>query len=76
MAQIYLEPGFKFDLRGGSVRVGASGTVVDAVLDWGDVLAYCGVEDGVGSFTRCGDTFSVYLEEDTGKLWFDDEFGY
>lgn len=75
MAKIYLPPGFQFCLLGGPVRIGASGTVVDAVPDWKGIANYCG-DDVIGTIVRDGLTFNLFLEEDTGKLWYDDGDGF
>lgn len=84
MAKIYLEAGREFQLSGGPVRVGASSTVVDAIIDWVGVGEYnrpITLEPHVGDYVvgaivDRGTTFDIRLEKSTGRLWYDDARGY
>lgn len=64
-------------------RVGTSGTIIDLQADVTRMVTSMGqdsgegkVGDGVGTIVRSGDTFDVFVEIDTGKLWYDDERAY
>lgn len=81
MAKQCLEAGQQFTLSGGAMRVGASGTVVDSVIDWSETSVYCGNNpsepgSGVGSIVNEGITYDVFFDPYSGKLWFDTEAGY
>ncbi len=63
------------------MRVGSTGTCVDAVLDWTGVTKYHASEangyDQVGEYVNHeGFTFAVRLESATGRFWYDDVNGY
>ena len=89
MARIYLEAGRRFELCGAIMRIGGSGTVVDASIDWADSAKYCGDrEDSDPGYGDCigliylpavvnGETvtltFDVHLDQETSRMWYDDE---
>nr|WP_314659140.1 hypothetical protein [uncultured Pseudomonas sp.] len=88
MAKVFLEAGRRISLNGAHMRVGASGTVVDAValadIYENDPTKPYGYGHGFG--TICidqeidgvieGVTYDVYLDMDSGKFWYDDEGGH
>lgn len=85
MAKVYLEPGQAVDLCSASIRIGASGTIVDVQVDWTLTAIRCdqsperdnGGSNAIGQIVdKKNKTFSVFLELETGRLWFDDEDGY
>lgn len=82
MAKVYLGAGHKLSLNGAVARVGGSGTVADLQIEWSATAEYCGndpssVGNGIGSIKDADRyTYDVFLEEETGKFWFDDSCGY
>lgn len=83
MAKIYLEPGREFILAGGPVRVGATATNIDSVLDWTGVALHSAsggklaADNVVGTIVNSERlSFDVRLEQATGRFWYDDECGY
>ena len=85
MARKYLDAGHRLQLSGAILRVGASGTVVDAQIDWDGTVDYCGndpddtkvIWKGIGTIIDDEKwTYAVFMEVNTGKLWFDDERAY
>ena len=82
MTKVYLQPGEQLSLNGPDARVGATGTVADLSL-----LYRNDGDDGVGTVIKSGRwghsgalrdrlTFVVRLEDQSGRLWYDDERGY
>lgn len=86
MAKVWLKAGVKFSFSGGDVRVGASGTIVDSSIDWTVSSQHNEEPDRIGQIVgeglfyggekRSQLTFSVYLDDETGRLWYDDANGY
>lgn len=75
MSKIYIAAGQQVttDLV---VRIGATGTVVDIVPDWTATENSCGGSVGTFFSKKHPHAYDVYLEEHTGRLWYDDECGY
>jgi hypothetical protein len=82
MAKVYLQPGEAITLNLQGARVGASGTVVDLLLECRNDGA-----EGIGTVVKAGRgceggpiedgfTFNVWMEEQSGRLWYDDESGF
>lgn len=82
MARKYLEAGHRLFLNGAVLRVGASGTVVDAQIDWDGTTESNGNDptkngNAIGSIIDDERwTYDVYIEVKTSRLWFDDEKAY
>lgn len=92
MAVIELTPGQRFCHSGGYTRVGSTATCVDTGIDWNSVQEYTATphEEGpshVGEIVGTGSrgeggkqednlTFYVYVDEETGRFWYDNEYGF
>lgn len=85
MTKKYLKAGCRLQLNAAIIRIGASGTVVDAQIDWDGTVACCCNEpdspvtmnNGIGTVTDDEQwTYDVFLDVKTGKLWFDNERPY
>lgn len=61
-------------------RVGQSGTVVDTLVDWSLSLANSSGGLGIDPYLHYVDaaswTYDVYVDEPTGRFWYDDEIYY
>lgn len=80
MSIIYLPPGHLMSMHA-VVRVGPSGTIVDLQLDVTASKEFNGydeedIERGIGRITVDKKEYDVYMEEVTGRLWYDDERWY
>lgn len=84
MALTYLVPGQQIILHGGPIHVGRSATFVDALIDWRSMEDYSDNE-GIGVVIATGTrpdlptpkelTFNVFVDETSGRFYFDDEHG-
>ena len=80
MAKIYLQPGQRIDVAG-PAYVGATGTIVDSKLDWGMTALYnTSIDEWSDKNKLVGEyvdldmkAHHVFMEEQTGRFWFDDE---
>ena len=80
MAKVYLRSGQQFSLDV-IARAGEQGSVNDLQVEWaGSLLDNSGLAArgrNVGEVVVDERfTYAVYLEADSGRLWFDDERGY
>lgn len=71
MTKIYLEPAQPFLIKWLPARVGATGTCADVNFAWTPDTG----GEGVGDFEKDGWTFNVFVDEETGRFWYDDERG-
>ena len=84
MAKKYLTAGQPLRLSGLVARIGATQTVVDLAIDWSATEKYCGNDSTkpgrgfeIGTILDAERfTYDVFFETETGKLWYNDEFGY
>ena len=75
MAKVYLKAGQPISFWA-YFRVGATGTVADLQPDWTKTLK-SGAGELTGAFVDSERfTFDVYIEEHSGRFWYDDEKGY
>ena len=90
MSKKYVEPGMKIQLHLATVRVGLTGTLIDLQPNWegtadrrtnqhvddkdawDEIGSLC---DHDGVIGRRNLTHPVYVEELSGRLWFDDMEG-
>lgn len=81
MATVYLKAGQTFTLLGGMVTLGEKGSAEDVKVNW-TVTMERNVEDEipnvVGEIVIGPDawTYTVFLEEGTGRFYYDDENAY
>ena len=72
MAKVYLLAGTLLTFPA-TVRIGATGTIADTQIDWYESIQNDGGECIEYSYVKDENTFHVYLEKSTGRLWYDDE---
>jgi hypothetical protein len=80
MSRRYLKHGTKLTIHIVG-NVGPSGTLFDVIPDATATASYSGnnpesIWEGVGSMTNYGVTYDVFVEAETGRLWFDNDNGY
>jgi len=83
MSKIYIIPGDQVELHYVVVKIGPSGSVSDLEVDWTESAKCARGDDhtesdpndeGIGIFLReDGCDFTTYLEDTSGRLWYDDE---
>lgn len=77
----YFEPGESISLNFYG-RVGLSGTLIDIQADLTEMVVACRNDpegdcgDSIGSIRRNGYAYDVYVDIDTGKLWYCEDYCY
>lgn len=71
MAKVFLQPGQPFRIQWLPARVGATGTCADPILAWAPDTG----GEGLGNFEKDGYVYWVFVDEETGRFWYDDECG-
>jgi len=74
MSKEYLKSGQRIFLNGGGTRVGATGTCVDTIIDWKQTQEDNG-RDGVADVFIDEIYYQIYIDDDSGRFWFDNEKG-
>lgn len=72
MKRIYLQPGQPFRIKWLPATVGTTGTCVDPIFAWTPDTG----GEGVGIFEKDGYEYNLFVDEDTGRFWYNyDEYG-
>jgi len=69
MAKVFLKPGQPFLIKWLPARVGMTMTCADVMLAWTPDTG----GEGVGTFKKGGLDYWVFVEEETGRFYYDDE---
>jgi hypothetical protein len=83
MAKVFLDAGTRVCLRNATLRIGASGTVLDGVLDWTWMLtmaenndpatAEIGESIGFLGSSVDGKNYEVFFDNATSRMYYDTE---
>ncbi len=82
--KVYLKPGEKISMLTIDARVGLTGTTADIAIDWNKhQIKRINGDDGIGHILRDDIEgydgklihFGVHVEDESGRLYFDTEWG-
>lgn len=84
--KVYLNPGEKISMLTVDARVGVTGTCCDLMIDWNEKGQKQITGGHIGEFHGSGISllngtraellyFKVYLDDSTGRFWYDNECG-